>query len=436
MNLFKTSKEFLGLKKSFKLSYDELVMKQHLSVRNIVSIAYEKSEYYKQLFDSIQFHPSDMTFDFKKFFRIPILTKNKLRDLDIKQIINTDYQNLQMLSFHPTSGSTGIPLKIYMTKADSERNDLCHVRSYLYNKWKIFDKIVSIIGDVDYRDPNTLQHFGIMPIKYISINQPVASIVEDIMRSRFDILKGYTDDLRLISKYILDKDIKSIRPKIVSTGAALLDDITRELIHKAFKVYPTDSYGSADAGQIAWQCNKREYYHINIDMVFVEVIRNNHHVPIGEPGEIVITNLWNTAFPIIRFKLGDIVTLHEGKCDCGLMFPCLKMIDGKTVDFIILPNGEAVTPHAPKQVMIDVLEVDAYKIIQTSEFDIVVKVIPKPSFNIDVSNRIISKLNILFKNELSIKVEAVNDLPRNEARKFNTVESKIGQEYFTKTLIN
>ena len=71
-----------------------------------------------------------------------------------------------------------------------------------------------------------------------------------------------------------DNNIKDIRPKIVSTGAALLDDVTKKLIVKAFKTEPMDNYGSAEAGQIAWHCSERNY-HINIDMVYIEILKED-----------------------------------------------------------------------------------------------------------------------------------------------------------------
>ena len=43
--------------------------------------------------------------------------------------------------------------------------------------------------------------------------------------------------------------------------------ITQIGIIEAFKVEPMDSYGAADAGQIAWHCSERNY-HINIDIIF------------------------------------------------------------------------------------------------------------------------------------------------------------------------
>jgi phenylacetate-CoA ligase len=426
-------KEYYSLRNNLYKSRDELFDLQRKRVINIVRRAYENSIYYKEMLDKIHLHPEDLIQDFGTFSNIPLLSKENLRNIEIQHLIPPQYSDFKKLIFHPTSGSTGIPLKIYKTKADSTLNDLAHVRSYLYNGWRIFDKIGSIIGNVDYREPSILQRLGIMPIKYILIDQSISRIVEELQESNFNIIKAYSDDLFLISKYIIDNGIESIKPRIVSTGAALLDEKTKNYIVRAFGVKPMDSYGSADAGQIAWQCYKSNY-HINIDMVHIEVLNKGKSSPMGTSGEIVITNLWNTAFPMIRFKLGDIVTLLDGVCECGCEFPLLKMVDGKTVDFIILPSGQAVAPHAPKQVMSGLVEVKSYKIIQNIITEVHVKIIPNPSFNENVKNLIITKMNSLFNNEILVKIEIVNEIPRS-ARKFVTIESKVGQKYFEEKTI-
>jgi len=427
MNPFFMLKEYYSLRKNLYKSRDQLLDLQRKRITSMVRQAYENSAYYRKIFDDVEFHPDDLIRDFNSFKLIPILSKEELQKIDISNFISKKYNNIDKLINYPTSGSTGVPYYIYKSIQDSTKNDLAHIRSYFYNNWGIFSKLVAIGGEIEFREPSIFQRLGVLPIKYLSINQPISDIVQQVQQSDFDILKGYTDDLRLMSKYIIDNNIKDIRPKIVSTGAALLDDVTKKLIVKAFKVEPMDNYGSAEAGQIAWHCSERNY-HINIDMLYLEVLEKDKPVKIGDPGEIVITNLWNKAFPLIRFKLGDIVSLKKGICKCGCEFPLLKMIDGKTIDFIILPNGDIVPPHSPKQVMIDVTQVDGFKIIQDTISNVVIKVIPNKYYNNDIKEKIIKDMSSVFNNDIDVSVEEVCQIPRG-IRKFSTIESKIGQDY-------
>ena len=423
MNPLYMLREYFSLRSNLYKSRGYLMELQRKRLKDIVSIAYHETKYYKRIFDDLNFHPKDLTNDFDKFKEIPIMSKEDLRAINIEDIVSIRYPNLNNLISYPTSGSTGTPYIVYKDKKDSARNDLAHIRQYIYNNYGVFGKITSIVGDVEIRKASIFQKFGILPINYISINQSISDIISQVQATKFDILKGYTDDLRLMAKYIVDNKINSIRPKIVSAGAALLDNDTRNLITRAFQVDPMDNYGSADAGQIAWQCINGNY-HLNIDMVYVEVLNENGQIEENDgKGEIVITNLWNKAFPLIRFKLGDIISISDKFCDCGCEFPLLKIMDGKTMDFIIFPNGDVVPPHAPKQVMIDITEIDKFKIIQETISNVIVEVIPNENYNNEIKNLIIDKMSKVFDNKINVKVKEVKKIERG-IRKFSTIESK------------
>jgi phenylacetate-CoA ligase len=46
--------------------------------------------------------------------------------------------------------------------------------------------------------------------------------------------------------------------------------------------------------------------------------------------EIVVTDLHSFSFPIIRYRLGDLVKLSEKPCSCGLPFPTFEKVVGRS----------------------------------------------------------------------------------------------------------
>ena len=432
MNPIYMLRQYFSLRKNLYKTRKYLENLQRKKLIKLISIAYKETEYYRKIFDDLKFHPNDLLKDFKSFNSIPIMSKKELQTIDIKKIISNKHHNLNNLISYPTSGSTGTPYYIYKNKRDSAKNDLAHIRQYIYNNWGIFSKITSVVGNIEVRDPSIFQKLGILPINYVSIDQSISDIISELQKNKFDILKGYTDDLRLMAKYLIDNKINNIRPKIVSTGGSMVDSTTEKLIMKAFKVKPMDNYGAADCGQISWQCIKGNY-HINIDMVYVEVIKNSKIDSNDNKGEIVITNLWNTAFPLIRFKLGDIISLKNGYCECGCEFPLMEIFDGKTMDFIIFPNGDVVPPHAPKQAMMDFTQIDMFKIIQETRSDVIVQVVPNKKYNNEIENLIIKKMTKVFHKKIQVSVKKVKKINRG-LRKFSTIESKIGRDFLKEGL--
>jgi len=70
--------------------------------------------------------------------------------------------------------------------------------------------------------------------------------------------------------------------------------------------------------------------HINVEDVIVEV----------ENGDIIVTNLASLSFPIIRYRLGDQVTVSDERCSCGRAHPVIADIMGR--------RGAAVVGHTTR----------------------------------------------------------------------------------------
>jgi phenylacetate-CoA ligase len=90
---------------------------------------------------------------------------------------------------------------------------------------------------------------------------------------------------------------------------------------KAFGHKIVSEYGAAESGIIAFEC-KEGNMHINMEGVLVEI---------DEENEIIVTNLLSKSFPIIRYKLGDVIELDsfEKKCNCGMVHPIIKEVTGR-----------------------------------------------------------------------------------------------------------
>jgi phenylacetate-coenzyme A ligase PaaK-like adenylate-forming protein len=79
--------------------------------------------------------------------------------------------------------------------------------------------------------------------------------------------------------------------------------------------------------------------HLNSDWVILESVDDRHRpVPMGEPGNsTLLTHLANRVQPLIRYELGDRITLHE-RCDCGCALPRIE-VEGRVDDSIVLDTA-------------------------------------------------------------------------------------------------
>jgi phenylacetate-CoA ligase len=86
--------------------------------------------------------------------------------------------------------------------------------------------------------------------------------------------------------------------------------------------------------------------HLNPALAVLELLDdNNAPVPEDTPGEIVITPLGVEGMPLIRFRTGDIATLHTAPCPCGRTTPRLGPILGRKQQLLKI-RGTSVFPNA------------------------------------------------------------------------------------------
>jgi phenylacetate-CoA ligase len=72
------------------------------------------------------------------------------------------------------------------------------------------------------------------------------------------------------------------------------------------------------------------------DYVYFEIInpKTGELVQEGEVGELVITTLCKEGAPLIRYRTHDLTRLMPGRCECGLDYPRIDTILGRSDDMV------------------------------------------------------------------------------------------------------
>ncbi|MFH1623726.1 MAG: AMP-binding protein [Pseudomonadota bacterium] len=150
---------------------------------------------------------------------------------------------------------------------------------------------------------------------------------------------------------------------IVVAGDVRTED-TKAKLEKTFGAEVREVYGTADIGLIAAECPDGGGMHL-YEEILVEVIdpETAKHVPTGEGGEIVASDIARKAMPIIRYRTGDITEgLNLDPCPCGRSTPRLKRILGRVSD-IAKVKGMFVNPSEVEGVIKRHPELDRFQII-------------------------------------------------------------------------
>lgn len=136
-----------------------------------------------------------------------------------------------------------------------------------------------------------------------------------------------------------------IAPREIWTGGEPLGAGARAHIEQHLHCTVRNSYGASEFLAMGWECAHGQM-HLNADWVILEPVDENYRpVPVGQPSStVLLTNLANRVQPLIRYDLGDQITLHHKRCTCGSPLPTIE-VKGRHDDVLIMAgrDGQPVT---------------------------------------------------------------------------------------------
>lgn len=109
------------------------------------------------------------------------------------------------------------------------------------------------------------------------------------------------------------------KPDFVLLSADMAPFSIRQRIEKLWECTTFNHYGLTETGWgCAVECRARQGCHVRELDVYVEIVDENGQVlPDGKWGEIVVTTLGRTSFPLIRYRTGDEGRVLPKTCPCG-----------------------------------------------------------------------------------------------------------------------
>jgi phenylacetate-CoA ligase len=158
--------------------------------------------------------------------------------------------------------------------------------------------------------------------------------------------------------------------RIVCTGepGASIASVRRQ-IQLGWGARCYDHAGLAEVGSFAYPCNGCGGMHLRDDEFVSEILDPETGTPVadGETGELVVTALGRSGFPVIRYRTGDIVERRPEPCAAGHPGRWLPQgILGRSDDMVVI-RGMNVFPSAIEQILREFEGVGEFRITFYSE---------------------------------------------------------------------
>ena len=166
-----------------------------------------------------------------------------------------------------------------------------------------------------------------------------------------------------------------------------LPALARGTIEKSFGIPVTDQYAMAECTALTSGCPFHSGSHFNMDLAYLEVVDDRYRpVAAGQPGaKILVTNLYNRVQPLIRYEIGDVVTMSPSPCPCGSSLPLIQSVSGRTKErFWLRVEGEyrELPCYVFLAAMHHCLEIADHEVVQTGFNHFVVRVACLPGMTI------------------------------------------------------
>src|SRR5690625_2747856 len=367
-------------------SRDNIVKYQKVKLSNLINYAYNNTDYYKSIFDSINFNVST-NLDLNSFKNIPVLTKDIILNNKSK-LLSNGIGNKSAFKVK-TSGTTGTALSFPTTI------------NALSFQWAIWWRHRQRFGI----KPNTW-HVNVTGRPVVPLNQKkppfwrwdyarkqllinmqsirkenINSIINVIDDARFEFYAVPPSMLFALASFIKDsgRSIK-YKPKVIFTSAENLLEYQESLLQEVFDCTVTEQYGFTEGCGNASKC-RHGYYHEDWEFGVLECENKTFNPDGSYSGNILATGFSNLAFPFIRYRIGDVGTWMPDNfvCPCRRESKVLKHIDGRIEDFVITPEGNKIMRFG--YLFQDSDGVKEAQVIQYELGSILIRIVPRASYS-------------------------------------------------------
>ncbi len=170
------------------------------------------------------------------------------------------------------------------------------------------------------------------------VTAPIREICDELERFRPTVVASYATVLRALA-HERDAGRLAIQPSVLWYGGEWLAPMARDHIERSFACRVAGDYGASEFMNIAFEC-ERGALHVNDDWVVLEPVDENYDPvpPDTASASVLLTNLANHVQPLVRYELGDSVTLVSKPCACGRPFPVIR-VDGRRDEILRLHDA-------------------------------------------------------------------------------------------------
>ncbi len=417
------------------LAKDQIKKIQIERLQKLLSLAHERIPYWKTIFIDRGFNPYAIK-DIEMLKQLPVMTKRDLQ-INCAELLDQSFPKHKLIE-NASGGSTGEPTLFYQHRERNYRRAMEQIRHDRWSGWEIGDANALLWGaNHDFnnyqrflrRIHNTL-FFRCIPLDAFQLTkEKMVEYLTLLQKRKPTMIQAYAQAIFLFAQTIQKNDyaVKPLQLKGIVSSAEQLFPWQKDIVEKVFNCKVFNRYGSREVGLIASQCGQSPYLHINSDNLIVEILRaDDSTANPGERGRVVVTDLWNTVMPFVRYDTGDIGALRLENCPCGRGLPLMESPDGRVADMITLPNGTIIHGEYFTHLFYGISGIRQFQLVQTEKNKLVFSVVKDVNVSEHALDQVMAKLkDFIHDPNVQIEVAYVDTIPLPQSGKHRFTISKV-----------
>ncbi|MCL6626040.1 phenylacetate--CoA ligase family protein [Alicyclobacillus shizuokensis] len=322
---------------------------------------YERVPLYRERFDEAGVKPEDLR-RLSDLSRFPFTYKRDLRETYPFGMFAVPRE--QVARLHASSGTKGKPTVVGYTKRDLDvwaevvaRSIACaggRPGDVLHNAYGygLFTGGLGLHGGAERLGMTVVPASG-------GLTERQVELLIDFAADGLSCTPSYALHMaEVMQRKGIDKSALSLRYGIF--GAEPWSEGMRRQVEEALGIDALDIYGLSEVmgPGVAMECREEKNgLHVWEDHFLVEVLHPVTHEPVpdGELGELTFTSLSKEAFPIVRYRTGDLASIIAEPCSCGRTHRRMTRIKGRVDDMLII-RGVNVFPQEVEAELMEVEE--------------------------------------------------------------------------------
>ncbi|MDQ0246950.1 phenylacetate-CoA ligase [Bacillus fengqiuensis] len=426
-------------------SQKELEELQVARLKETVKRVSEKVPFYQEKFKELNITVEDIqTIDDVR--KLPFTKKEALRENYPFNLFAADMKDV--VRIHASSGTSGKPTVVGYTKNDIDNWADMVARAIALAGGEpggVFQNAYGyglFTGGLGIHYGAERLGMATVPISGGNTERQI-TIIEDFKPT---VIAGTPSYILKVAEEMeeMGKDPKSSSLKFGIFGAEPWSEEMRKVLEEKFGIKACDIYGLSEVmgPGVAMECHEaQDGLHIADDHFIVEVINPDTLEPVadGEEGELVFTSLTKEAFPVIRYRTGDIASITRETCKCGRTTTRMSRVKGRIDDMLII-RGVNVFPSEIEHFLIQIEELAPHyqvRLRREGTLDVV-------ELHVEVSEEIYQQVNGDMQHEriqfimkkvqhsmknnclvsMKVKVLAPRSIPRSEGKAVRIVDER------------